>query len=252
MVAVEVIKVIILITLLVATFLFSMLPVKMMSAAKKQIDRNKRRKFKVILSLLSCFSAGVFLGTCLLDLFPGVQVKMYTSLQNFGVSTGYPVSEFILVFGLFLILIIEQIVLTFKEGTDNTQYQPLASTDSISSRQCNNNRPPGNTYVPQNRVPSYQVTGDDNSAHVQEDRECDYDYHRQESGSDIEAVSDDNCDEEEELTESQMYQDPSSHSVIRTIILLLALSLHSIFEGLAIGLQRNTRDVLDIFAPVDY
>lgn len=42
----------------------------------------------------------------------------------------------------------------------------------------------------------------------------------------------------------------TSNSSLRSLLLLLALSLHSIFEGLAIGLQPNVDEVLQIFAAV--
>ncbi len=45
---------------------------------------------------------------------------------------------------------------------------------------------------------------------------------------------------------TDLYLDLSSHSVVRAIILLVALSLHSIFEGLAIGLQATRNDVIQI------
>jgi len=42
----------------------------------------------------------------------------------------------------------------------------------------------------------------------------------------------------------------ASNSSLRSLLLLAALSLHSIFEGLAIGLQENIEEVLQIFAAV--
>ena len=42
----------------------------------------------------------------------------------------------------------------------------------------------------------------------------------------------------------------ATNSALRSLLLLVALSLHSIFEGLAIGLQVNVEEVLSIFAAV--
>lgn len=47
-----------------------------------------------------------------------------------------------------------------------------------------------------------------------------------------------------------VHQDKSSHSRLRAILLVLALSIHSVFEGLAIGLQNDADNVLSIFAAV--
>ena len=48
----------------------------------------------------------------------------------------------------------------------------------------------------------------------------------------------------------QHSHDIPTNSSLRSLLLLVALSLHSVFEGLAIGLQKNVEEVLEIFAAV--
>lgn len=55
------------------------------------------------------------MGTCILDLFPDVQEQIDILISQFTLSKGFPVAEFIVVFGFLLILTIEQIVLDYKE-----------------------------------------------------------------------------------------------------------------------------------------
>lgn len=50
--------------------------------------------------------------------------------------------------------------------------------------------------------------------------------------------------------EVSFHQDPSSHSILRSLLLVFALSLHSVFEGLAIGLQSSIENVIRIFLAV--
>merc|ERR1719483_168901 len=40
------------------------------------------------------------------------------------------------------------------------------------------------------------------------------------------------------------------HSALRSVMLLLALSFHSVFEGLAIGLQDNSGQLISVFVAV--
>lgn len=40
------------------------------------------------------------------------------------------------------------------------------------------------------------------------------------------------------------------HSTIRSLVLLIALSFHSIFEGLAIGLQQDLGQLISLFLAV--
>ena len=132
----QITKVIVLLTLLVSTFIFSMIPVKFFSVTQRQMDPVKRRRYKSIMSLLSCFAAGVFLATCLLDLFPQVRDNLQKGFDSANINTSYPVAEFILVCGLFFILIAEQLVLTVKDNRAHAQgsYKPLSvSVDSAGS-----------------------------------------------------------------------------------------------------------------------
>jgi zinc transporter 1/2/3 len=43
---------------------------------------------------------------------------------------------------------------------------------------------------------------------------------------------------------------PQPRPVLRSLILLLALSLHSVFEGLAVGLQADVSDLIQVFVAV--
>ena len=54
-------------------------------------------------------------------------------------------------------------------------------------------------------------------------------------------------DDEDRMTTVSVHGDPGSHKPFRAIVLVFALSLHSFFEGLAIGLQKNTQDVVQLF-----
>lgn len=47
-----------------------------------------------------------------------------------------------------------------------------------------------------------------------------------------------------------VYREPQLHPTLRSLALLFALSLHSLFEGLAVGLQEEVSSVLQIFVAV--
>ncbi|ESP05556.1 hypothetical protein LOTGIDRAFT_103006 [Lottia gigantea] len=160
--------------------------------------------FKRAISLLSCFAAGVFLATCFLDLLPGVRRTMVHVLYRLDIYTGFPMSEFVMVFGFFLILIVEQIVLTYKEGKLSQSQQNVNDV----------NKPLLNNETEEDLQSQHSLTGirdDDSHSH---------------SG--------------------HSYDIP--HSSLRSVILLIALSMHSVFEGLAVGLQKTSGDVIGIFS----
>ena len=102
----------------VVTMLFGMIPLKLFSAVRDNPNMTSRNRWKNFISFASCFSGGVFIAACLLDLFPDVQeqiAKVLKEIQDvYNVDLDYPVSEFIMVLGFFIILFIEQSVLHFQ------------------------------------------------------------------------------------------------------------------------------------------
>ncbi|XP_023713129.1 zinc transporter ZIP1 isoform X2 [Cryptotermes secundus] len=47
-----------------------------------------------------------------------------------------------------------------------------------------------------------------------------------------------------------VYHEPEPHPVLRALVLLFSLSLHSLLEGLAVGLQTDVSDLIQIFVAV--
>ena len=209
-----------------------------MKLAKRSAS-SQRNRYKNVISVLSCYAAGVFLATCLLDLFPAVEDKIEKALDRAGIYTSYPVSEFLMAFGLFLLLVIEQIVLVAKENHEqkqkatprNGEQKPLLTSSGSSSRSVHQSGINGGSG-------QYRVNDVTGSIHVE-----------QPDPALLPAAVDAATEEHNvELDGETEYHDPASHSLLRSIMLLLALSLHSIFEGLAVGLQPSSETVLQIFA----
>ena len=253
-------KIIVLIVLFISTFFFSMIPLMCLSVMRRRGADNagRRKTFDAVISVLSCYAAGVFLSTCLLDLFPDVQEKLSNYMNKSNLLTAYPVAEFIMTCGMFLILIIEQIVLTFHGDDDHfDDREPLLSGEDDEGAESSS---------PQRARPSGQRTNTrvsfsndrefpDNERTLP-DSERTSEYTQQGVGG--EEWDAPVCSAEEhhytgrgpadDDAQSAVYQDPNSHSAVRSLLLLTALSLHSVFEGLAVGLQGTASQVLQIFA----
>ncbi|XP_074651816.1 zinc transporter ZIP1-like [Tubulanus polymorphus] len=238
---IEAVKGLVLAGLLVMTFTFSMLPLKFVSVARHVTGVEGRHKWSRIISFLSCYAAGVFLGTCLLDLFPDVRGKLVETFDNMGVVTNFPISEFVMVFGLFLILITEQIVLSVKEAHEDDE-------DAERSPLLGHGHSHGGPHHQPDAPTASLLQHDHHHHHFEESIEGIFDQpisrnHSSESLLNTSYVNDSSTKE----PDHSIHVDRSSHSPVRAIILLLALSLHSVFEGLAVGLQPNTNAVLQIF-----
>jgi len=228
-------KVAILFTLLAVTFIVSMLPLVVVKLSDRQrVSSYRRRQFRAVVSILSCFAAGVFIGVCLLDLFPEVESKINSVLKDAEMTSTFPLPEFVVVVGFLLLLFVEQFVLTWKARMpSNAQFPPLLSDcDSLGSSYSSIGPP----YLPA------EVAGrsfDSTDRH----------HFPAAIASNVPGMDDIDPEEPEveDLNNVQVYSDPSSHSIVRSLVLVIALSLHSLFEGLAIGLQPTFDDTMQLF-----
>ncbi|NXG52778.1 S39A1 protein, partial [Psilopogon haemacephalus] len=135
------------------------------------------------LSLVSCFAGGVFLGTCLLDLLPDYLDSIKAALEGLRVTLQFPLAEFILAMGFFLVLVLEQVALAQREP-------PVPSEETRALL------PGGGSLQTPSPPPLAGLS--------------------------------------------------SARGAIRAGLLVLALALHSVLEGLALGLQEAEGAVLRV------
>ncbi|XP_068426420.1 zinc transporter ZIP1-like [Clinocottus analis] len=179
-----------LVVLLSVTVLFGFAPLCIVRGTGRcNVDPDVRRR---LLSLISCFAGGVFLATCLLDLLPDYLQGINEAFSIAGVTLQFPLPEFIMAMGFFLVLVLEQIVLAFKEQSSSHVEERRALLVNSSGHQSHRHR-----------------------------------------GS-------------EESDEGPFHGDLGSQSALRAFILVFSLSLHSVFEGLAVGLLEKEEEVLEI------
>ncbi|XP_070686980.1 zinc transporter ZIP1 [Pempheris klunzingeri] len=180
-----------LVGLLLLTLLFGFIPARV----KWFRDTNGTEIQRTVQSLISCFAGGVFLAACLLDIIPDYLSDINTELDTQKVETSFPLPEFIMAAGFFMVLIVERIVLNCRElGRAQEEREPL---------------------IPDNR----NMYGHG---------------HSHGTSPDLESSS------------HHVHVDFQAHSPFRSFMLFLSLSLHSVFEGLAIGLQSTDSKVLEI------
>lgn len=158
-----------------------------------------------LLSLTSCFAGGVFLATCLLDLLPDYLDGINKAFDNAGIRLQFPLPEFIMAMGFFLVLILEQILLSFKPHSSSSPavFDERRSLLDPSSNSIQSTEPHHHNHHHHRRV---SVSEESGHVHV----------------------------------------DFSSQSALRAFILVFSLSLHSIFEGLAVGLVEEEKQVMEI------
>lgn len=257
---VEVVKVLILLALLIMTFTLGIIPIILMRIFRRGSENlHKQLLYKRTLSFLSCFAAGVFLATGVLDLLPSVRNDLGSVLNGMDIITFFPVAEFVMMFGLFLILIVEQVVISVKEKhiQEDSARTPLLgpSTNAPTNHNHQGTRPVIR------RAFSHSVTSDHSITGISDEplqgSGCFTEDHGFEHHSSQQTYHHNRCrheDREQSLDKEQEETDhihalpEHEHSRLRSLLLIVALSLHSIFEGLAVGLQKKSEEVIGIFA----
>ncbi|XP_054409031.2 zinc transporter ZIP1 isoform X1 [Pongo abelii] len=177
-----------LVLLLVLTLLCSLVPVCVLRRPGANHEGSASRQ--KALSLVSCFAGGVFLATCLLDLLPDYLAAIDEALAALHVTLQFPLQEFILAMGFFLVLVMEQITLAYKEQSGPS---PLEETRALLGT----------------------VNGGPQHWH---------------DGPGVPQAS----------------GVPATPSALRACVLVFSLALHSVFEGLAVGLQRDRARAMEL------
>jgi len=222
-------KVVILAGMFTATLIFGLIPIKLVTwSSQTQPRTGWRRHLKKGISLANCISGGVFLGACLLDLFPDINESMNRVLdeieKQYHTRIDYPVGMFAIAFGFLLVLMVEQSVLWFQEKWRTSDQRRLSvRSDEDHPRETD------------------ALLSSSNYGSIQEPPPPDLLRQRYISGESFQSSNHEGHDH------SAMFE---KHSALRSLMLLVALTFHSIFEGLAIGLQREYNQLIQIFVAV--
>ena len=247
--------------LFIVTLLLGILPAKIIRSAKHQRSQGKRKgnRRRMFIGCCNCFAGGVFFSVCLLDLLPVVRDKITQALHEVNVTTKFPLGESIAAIGFILMVVTEIIVHSMGKNTilmDHTHHhnqmeeqenEPLIHDD-------NNHQNYGtkdNGYVPS---PRHFAIGADKNVTVPKPGELP-DHVSEDSRPNTPAI-----DEEDvafasnfspRLHRSKSMKSIASvntvvHSSFRMYILIMALSLHSLFEGLTVGLITDVDTLIQL------
>lgn len=245
-------KILSLFALLGLTVLFGLIPWTFLASGSRPITGGRYRRAGV--SLANCFAGGIFLGTCLLHLLPNVRNKYRYVLCRKNSITDYPLAELTVAIGFFIVLIFEQVVLVFhkprrRHQRSTREVPPNGCNRQPSCHNCvpesNENRPVRETLSSGSVQISESVLSVESGASSTNGPVGTDPAERQDQTS-IFSVEIGDDDLEVEL----LMRKAGRQATIRALLLLAALSLHSLFEGLALGLQNTTSDVLTVFAAV--
>lgn len=211
-------KVISLVLIFSISIVANLLPIKVADHFTQQGAKGVK-----ILSCLMCFGGGVFFATYMLHLAPEVNEIVHKSLiVPYGIN--YPVSELVMVIGFFMILFLEYFVHNINKSGSREEH------------------PHGHSHVPDDHVAAFSEEKKHLSTEVK-------------VNGNLASPSADSCvlmmEREQEMVTVEengmavdvVQPDLSGHRWTRALLLLLALSLHHVFEGIGVGLQDSQNKV---------
>ncbi|XP_034976410.1 zinc transporter ZIP3 [Zootoca vivipara] len=177
-------------------------------------DSEKADRSQRIISLCNSFGGGVFLGTSFNALLPAVREKLEEVLKMGNVVTDYPLAETIMLLGFFMTVFVEQLVLTVRK--EEPSFIDLKTLNAGSDAGSDSEFESPFLESASNRHHYHQGSSTSHSS-----SQCGLNVH--------------------ELSRS---------TPLRLFSLVFALSAHSIFEGLALGLQEEGHKVMSLFLGV--
>ena len=267
--------------------------------ASGSISNTSRSRVDAHLNSLQAFASGIFIGTCLLHLFPEAGEAIEESI-----TSDLPVSEMIVAFGFLLLLVVENVILACHEkgGCDEAKSKKRNRREDTESVVIFRKQPAdnGRHSFPSSRerrsvsketsaeaYKNYGTVGKgyySNPVSSQEDEkdsppddlmrnENDPLLVDDEDGVSISSDFTKNNRNRSEKSNGRSHNladpqnpkenlghghdeddhDGDSHkrmAVLKSFVLLLALSLHTVFDGLVVGLQTEKAEVWTVLAAV--
>jgi zinc transporter 1/2/3 len=238
-------KVVAMIVLSLATFLLGMLPTKLATWFRWNRMTGGSRSH-LVLSLLLCFGGGALLCTTFLHMLPEVR-EVITDLQGEGkiAETSFHLPELIMCCGFFTMYLIEELVHLYLHWHGDSK--GVSKVDDVIHRSFSIRKCSGNKEGVENDTEGSRRGSEDASS-----LKTLKGYPPVLTKTTLEETGKKEQAFEAVTTEPQMItshhtlspnkNDPIVASV-RGLLVVLALSIHELFEGLAVGLQTSTNYV---------
>ncbi|XP_069680677.1 zinc transporter ZIP1-like [Periplaneta americana] len=237
-------KVVAMVVLSLATFLLGMLPTKLSSWLEwnRTVDgvMQTSRKSRTILSLMLCFGGGALLCTTFLHMLPEVRESIEDLQGEEKISkTSFHLPELVMCCGFFTMYLVEEFVHLYLHRREKSK--GVSKIDNVIHRSFSVRKCSGNKENEQDGAADIPARSDDTSS-----QKVLHDYPITLSTDEINKSG-------QGYDEVRMVVPPHPHSHIpvsstddpivasvRGLLVVLALSIHELFEGLAVGLQTST------------
>lgn len=228
-------------------------------AKKSPSDKNFSKTTARIISFCNCMAGGVFIAMCFLGLLPYAQDKTRQVLADLHISTDFPLSEFIIIVGFFLIMTVEQLIMkcqetrrkskilweitpnmTETERPTRLNYYKTMKDESAMEQLLSKNSSEATSPESPSVVKEFESSPTYQNVPLSTFKEED----GSDSSSTIKTMhSEQSCANQH----IEVMMSSNSSGALRLAMLFFAISIHSVFEGMALGLQTDHMRIFHLF-----
>lgn len=241
--------------LFTVTLAFTILPARLKNAQEKTLKS------------ISCFCGGLFLGLCFLHLIPDSLRGFQNVPSLLKLQSSYPMAEFTICVGMIIVMTAEKLANVIQQHQKNEKKNCSASKDCC--KESCPRREDERTPLVQNISISYMTSGEHGTTDSEIYEDIDQSSILLFNEENVEGVfivennakMDDQIPKENKETDiAQSMKSVSSvkstaesrKRTIRTFCLIIALMIHSVFEGLTVGLQSTTLGLVTLVSLLSF
>ena len=240
--------------ILTINLVFGLIPGVIISSVRKKQHASgtntlSSARTKHIMSWLNCFAGGVFFSTTFLHLLPEVTEAIEDAMKASHFEPDIALPQLIICVGFFVIMFVEHIAVTVLERKPSEVSVDLTS-NKITTYVHNVDKP--DVKERQSLLASNHQTKEPLSSSVREDSRVLYGSIEvsQQSPNYSGMHEHNNSADDHENVCVHIHTSTDSDSsgqrrlrLLRSFMLVFALSIHTLFEGLAVGLENTVSDV---------
>ncbi|KAF5399575.1 hypothetical protein PHET_07220 [Paragonimus heterotremus] len=196
-------------------------------------------------SRFNCLAAGVFLSSGFMELYVDVEESIEEAKLQLSLRSEFPFAPFLTLIGFFLVLSIEQIVWTVRNAKLTTE-QAQHRSSSADTTPCDTPlSPQADSTQPFTR---FSFSGEPTQSPVQYNEQANC--HGPSLSTSITRTRPSILSHSHHSHFVTNESIDSFGSGMRVILLLSAMSVHSLFEGLAVGLQSTLQHTIALFTAI--
>ncbi|XP_022105500.1 zinc transporter ZIP3-like [Acanthaster planci] len=237
------------VTVFLITLAGALLPLKVIGRKATQSIKRRQRSEK-ILSYCNCLAGGVFLATCFLGLIPAAREKFHQIFQEKKINVDYPFCEAAVVLGFFLILTLEQLALSLQQQWNSRNKVSEIQMKKVSIKfSAQDGKVKADTTDLEDSEEDEDLFDRDSDRRPmlgssRGDAEARNGGHRRVNAAQTNETGDGDVEPGDHSHGHSHLSNINNSGLLRSLILLFALSTHSVFEGMALGLQENVKRIL--------